>query len=113
MPRGARPRARAACFCPRIGVESRDMTTDRPEHQLLRLSIARRFAPAGDAQVAELLAGPLDWTYVLDAGHRQQILPLLGDCLAAVETGAVPPVSLKVLAQRVALIHARNRQLAR
>src|SRR5688572_86237 len=113
MPRGARPRARAACFCPRIGVESRDMTTDRPEHQLLRLSITRRFAPAGDAQVAELLAGPLDWTYVLDAGQRQQILPLLDDCLSAVGSRAVPSASLKALAQRVAMIHGRNRQLAR
>ena len=89
------------------------MATDRLEHQLLRLSIARRFAPAGDAQIAELVAGPLDWTYVLDAAHRQQILPLLNECLSAVGTGAVPPASLKALAQRVAIIHARNRQLAR
>jgi hypothetical protein len=89
------------------------MATDRPEHQLLRLAITRRLAPAGDAQVAELLAGPLDWTYVLETAHRQQILPLLDDCLSAAGRRAVPAASLKALAQRVAMIHARNRQLAR
>lgn len=88
------------------------MATDRPEHQLLRLSVTRRFAPAGDAELAELLAGPLDWTYVLDAAHRQQILPLLDDCLSAVGSRAVPPASLKALGQRVVMIRARNRQLA-
>jgi hypothetical protein len=89
------------------------MATDRPEHQLLRLAITRRLAPAGDAQVAELLAGTLDWTYVLETAHRQQILPLLDDCLSAAGRRAVPAASLKALAQRVAMIHARNRQLAR
>ncbi|HET6700978.1 MAG TPA: nucleotidyltransferase family protein [Gemmatimonadaceae bacterium] len=89
------------------------MAADRPEHQLLRLSITRRFAPVGDAEVARLLAGPLDWTYVVWAAHRQQIMPLLDDCLSAVGTGVVPPASLKTLAQRAAMIRMRNRQLAR
>ena len=60
-----------------------------------------------------MLSGPLDWTYVLDAAHRQQVLPLLDDCLSAVGTGVVPPASLKALAQRAAMIKMRNRQLAR
>src|SRR5688572_11173018 len=89
------------------------MSMERPEHELLRLSVRIRFEPERAAQVIDLLERQLDWRYVLELSHHHHVLPLLNECLGVVGPGAVPAAALKLLAQRVLVIYARNRQLAR
>ena len=89
------------------------MTADRPEHELLRLSITRRFTPPTDASIPGLLDRVEDWTYLLELARRQHVLPLLQDCLSTNGRRAGPQAVFWTLAQAVAMIQARNRQLAR
>ena len=83
---------------------------NRPEHQLLRLCVRRRLAPTDDVQVLKLLEGSLDWPYLFNLGTRNQILPLLHECLVAAD--AAPPVARRALEWRLTATQVRNRFLA-
>jgi putative nucleotidyltransferase-like protein len=88
------------------------MTTERPEHELLRLCVRRRLAPTDEAHIVQLVEHGLDWPYLLSTGARHQILPLLNECLAAARGGASTPAPVKALGRWLETARARNRRAA-
>jgi hypothetical protein len=93
-------------------MKSEPMTTERPEHNLLRLCVRRRLAPTESASIRQLLRGDLDWAYLADLASRHRVLPLLTDCLRAEGESAVPSAVLMILDRHLEVVHARNHHLA-
>jgi hypothetical protein len=65
--------------------------TPCPEKQLLVCCARTSLAPEGVTRIRKLLAGQLDWGYLLWEAEENSITPLLARHLAAVAPGAVPP----------------------
>jgi hypothetical protein len=61
-----------------------------PEKQLLVCSARTKLTPARADTIREILAGPLDWDYVLWEAEENSISPLLDRHLSAIAPGAVP-----------------------
>ncbi len=61
-----------------------------PEKQLLVCSARTKLTPARADTIREILAGPLDWDYVLWEAEENSISPLLDRHLSAIAPGAAP-----------------------
>jgi hypothetical protein len=107
-----RPGARSGCISFAVGMESRPMSAERLEHELLRLCVRRRLAKADSAAIHTLLGRELDWSYLVATASRQLMLPLLAETLRAESPAAIPPAVMADLASRLEKLHVRNRHLA-
>jgi putative nucleotidyltransferase-like protein len=68
-----------------------------PEKQLLVCCARTSLAPEGATRIREILAGPLDWDFLLWEAEENSISPLLERHLAAVAPGAAPPAAQEQL----------------
>src|SRR5271156_2540963 len=62
-----------------------------PEKQLLACCARTKLTPEGASTIHKILAGPLDWEYLLFEAEENSITPLLDRHLSAVAPGAAPP----------------------
>ena len=65
-----------------------------PEKQLLVCSARTKLDPPVAQEIRRLLAGPLDWNFLLEAAAENSILPLLAQQIVATAADAVPPGQL-------------------
>ena len=68
-----------------------------PEKQLLACCARTKLTPEGAATIHKILAGPLDWEYLLFEAEENSISPLLDRHLSAVAPGAAPPAAQEQL----------------
>jgi hypothetical protein len=68
-----------------------------PEKQLLVCCARTELTPAGATTIREILAGPLDWDYVLWEAEENSISPLLDRHLSAVAPSAAPAAAREQL----------------
>src|ERR1700685_4633237 len=68
-----------------------------PEKQLLVCCARTKLTPAGATAIREILAGPLDWDYLLWEAEENSITRLLDRHLAAVAPGAGPAAAQEQL----------------
>ncbi len=71
--------------------------TPCPEKQLLVCCARTSLAPEVATRIRKLLAGQLDWDYLLWEAEENSITPLLARHLAAVTSGAAPPAAQEQL----------------
>ena len=71
--------------------------TPCPEKQLLVCCARNSLAPAGVTRIREILAGQLDWDYLLWEAEENSVTPLFERHLAAVAPGAAPPTAQEQL----------------
>jgi Uncharacterised nucleotidyltransferase len=68
-----------------------------PEKQLLVCCARTEITPEGAEKIREIVAGPLDWDYVLWEAEENSITPLLERHLSDVARGAAPPATQEQL----------------
>jgi|HubBroStandDraft_6_1064221.scaffolds.fasta_scaffold16249_3 hypothetical protein len=68
-----------------------------PEKQLLVCCARTQITPEIAASIRKILAGPVDWDYLLWEAEENSITPLLARHLSAVAPGAAPPASQEQL----------------
>ncbi len=61
-----------------------------PEKQLLAYCARTRIQPEASQEIRELLAGPLDWDYLLEQAEENSVTPLLERQLQAVAPDSIP-----------------------
>ncbi|MGH7318889.1 MAG: nucleotidyltransferase family protein [Candidatus Rokuibacteriota bacterium] len=88
-----------------------DRSRDR-EHQALLLCARTPVGPAVLQAMADLLAGDIDWTYLVRIALSHQVVPLLDRCLQPIGDPPVPADLLYALRVRVEQNRRRNEELA-
>jgi Uncharacterised nucleotidyltransferase len=68
-----------------------------PEKQLLVCCARTQITPEIAAIIRKILAGPVDWDYLLWEAEENSITPLLARHLSAVAPGAAPPAAQELL----------------